>query len=59
MEPRTLLGKRTNKAFQTLEGHTLDVLLVIEALLERPSFGAFCRRWGPDSYTHLTLPTKA
>lgn len=31
--------------YQTLSGHTKDVLWVLNAFLEHPVFGLFCRRW--------------
>jgi CRISPR-associated endonuclease/helicase Cas3 len=45
-----LLGKRKEIngiiRFQTLAGHTKDVLWVLKAIMEQPSFSLFCRRWG-------------
>ena len=45
-----LLGKRAeingSVRFQTLAGHTKDVLWVLKAMLKQPSFSLFCRRWG-------------
>ena len=45
-----LLGKRAeingSLRFQTLAGHTKDVLWVLKAIMEQPSFSLFCRRWG-------------
>ncbi len=45
-----LLGKRAeidgSVHFQTLVGHTKDVLWVLKAIMEQPSFSLFCRRWG-------------
>jgi CRISPR-associated endonuclease/helicase Cas3 len=45
-----LLGKREEingtVRFQTLAGHTKDVLWVLKAIMEQPSFSLFCRRWG-------------
>lgn len=34
--------------YQTLAGHTKDVMWLVAALLMRPGFKLFCRRWGLD-----------
>jgi len=41
-----LFGKREGELFQTLEGHTRDALKCLKALVDRPGFKTFCRRWG-------------
>lgn len=47
-----ILGKRAETKglirFQTLLGHTKDVLWVLNMLVHRPGFSLFCRRWGLD-----------
>jgi len=43
-----LIGKRQGKVLQTLEGHTIDALQVLAALVKKSGFSAFCRRWGLD-----------
>ncbi len=34
--------------YQTLVGHTKDVMWLMDALLKSPGFELFCRRWGLD-----------
>ncbi|MBN2186291.1 MAG: CRISPR-associated helicase Cas3' [Dehalococcoidia bacterium] len=41
-----LLAKKKENSFQTLEGHTKDVLIVLKGLVDRSSFEKFSRRWG-------------
>lgn len=45
-----VLGKREEingvVRFQTLAGHTKDVLQVLKAMTEQEGFSIFCRRWG-------------
>jgi CRISPR-associated endonuclease/helicase Cas3 len=45
-----LLGKRVEVngtvRFQTLAGHTKDVLWVLKVMTEQAGFSLFCRRWG-------------
>ena len=49
MHESPLLAKRLEIGgqvrFQTLEGHTQDVIYVLEALLRGPELELFCRRW--------------
>jgi hypothetical protein len=47
-----LLGKReeVNGAvrYQTLAGHTKDVVRVLQQTMRQPGFSLFCRRWQLD-----------
>jgi len=43
-----LIGKRQGKVLQTLEGHTIDTLQVLAALVKKSGFSAFCRKWSLD-----------